>query len=61
MITIKEYTPDVGIEKIIIDDQTVPEIPIVEVTPNMFTVEYGIDNMDRGNHDYETIGTEEEL
>ena len=23
----------------------------------MFTVEYGIDNMDRGNHDYETIGT----
>jgi len=57
MITIKEYTPDVRSQKIIIDDQTIPEIPIVEVTPNMIIIEYGIDNMDRGNHDYETIGT----
>ena len=57
MMTIKEYTPDVGSQKTIIDDQTVPEIPIVEVAPNMITVEYGIDNMDKGNHDYETIGT----
>ena len=23
----------------------------------MFTVEYEVNNMDRGNHDYETLGT----
>jgi len=57
MMTIKEYTPDIGSQKTIIDDQTVPEIPIVEVAPNMITVEYAIDNMDRGNHNYETVGT----
>jgi signal peptidase I len=57
MMSIKEYTPVVESGKTIIDDQTVPEIPIVEIAPNMFTVEYGIDNMDRGNHDYETLGT----
>jgi len=56
-MTIKEYTPEVEIQKSIIDVQTVPEIPIVEVAPNMITVEYAIDNMDKGNHDYETIGT----
>jgi len=57
IMTIKEYTPEVEIQKSIIDVQTVPEIPIVEVAPNMITVEYAIDNMDKGNHDYETIGT----
>ena len=57
MMTIKENTPYVESQKTIIDDQTVLEIPIVEVAPNMITVEYAIDNMDRGNHDYETIGT----
>lgn len=57
MMTIKEYTSEVESQKTIIDDQSVPEIPIVEVESNMITVEYGIDNMDKGNHDYETIGT----
>ncbi|AMQ05656.1 signal peptidase I [Sporosarcina psychrophila] len=57
MMTIKEYTSEVESQKTIIDDQTVPEIPIVEVESNMITVEYGIDNMDKGNRDYETIGT----
>lgn len=57
IMTINEYTPVVESRKTIIDDQTVPEIPIVEIAGNMFTVEYGIDNMDSGNHDYETIGT----
>ena len=57
MMTIKEYTSVVESQKTIIDDQSVPEIPIVEVESNMITVEYGIDNMDKGNHDYETIGT----
>ena len=55
VLTLNEYAPNLGSGKSIIDNQTSPEIPIVEVMPNMFTVEYGIDNMDRGNHDYETI------
>ena len=56
MMTIKEYTSVDESGKTLIDDQTIPEIPIVEIAPNMFTVEYGLDNMDSGNHDYETIG-----
>lgn len=56
VLTLNEYPPNVISGDSIIDDQTVPEIPIVEVTRNMFTVEYGMDNMDRGNHDYYTLG-----
>ncbi|MEK5037775.1 signal peptidase I [Sporosarcina sp. FSL K6-3457] len=61
VLTLNEHTLDVTKEKSIIDNQTVAEIPIVEVTPSLFTVEYGVDNMDRGNHDYETIGTDKRI
>ncbi|WP_203247199.1 signal peptidase I [Sporosarcina beigongshangi] len=61
VLTLFEYVPNLGSGKSIIDDQTELEIPIVEVTANMFTVEYGIDNMDRGNHDYETTGTDKRI
>lgn len=57
MMTVKEDTPVVESGKTIIDEQTVHEVPIVELTSRMFTVEYEVDNMDRGNHDYETLGT----
>ena len=61
VLTLNEHTLDVTEGKSIIDDQTVSDIPIVEVTPSLFTIEYGLDNMDRGSHDYETIGTEKRI
>lgn len=61
VLTLNEHILDVTKEKSIIDDQTVAAIPIVEVTPSLFTVEYSVDNMDRGNHDYETVGTDKRI
>ncbi len=61
MLSFNGNTSTVENGKSIVDDQTALEIPIVDVTPNMFIVEYGSDNMDRGNHDYETIGTNKRI
>ena len=61
VLTLNEYTQDVTDENVLIDDQTSADISIVEVTPNLFTIQYGIDNMDRGNHDFITSGTNREI
>lgn len=45
----------------ITDNHTVQNIPFVEVTGKMFTIEYGLDNMDRGNHDYLTADLDRKL
>ena len=59
--TLNEHTLDVTKGKSIIDDRTVADILIVEVTPSLFTVEYSVDNMDRGNHDFITSGTDRKI
>ena len=41
--------------KIIKDDITKLEVDYVDVGDNSFTIDYGYDNMDRGNHDFETV------
>ncbi|WP_409270320.1 signal peptidase I [Neobacillus sp. SCS-31] len=48
--------PNQGAEETIRDDRTKPEIDMVEEGSNTFVIEYGSDNMDRGNHDFQSIG-----
>ena len=39
--------------KSIIDDQTVQDIAFIEtIEPDMIVINYGVDPMDYGNHDY---------
>ncbi|RDU36492.1 signal peptidase I [Neobacillus piezotolerans] len=47
--------PNQGAEEIIRDSITKPEIHMVEDGSNTFVIEYGSDNMDRGNHDFQSI------
>lgn len=43
----------------ITDENTKPEIDLVEVTENTELIEWGSDAMDRGNHDYDTFAHSE--
>ncbi|WP_316569944.1 signal peptidase I [Neobacillus sp. YIM B06451] len=47
--------PNQRAEETIRDDRTKPEIDMVEAGSNTFVIEYGSDNMDRGNHDFQSI------
>lgn len=55
IMTATDFVPFETAETII-DHHTVQSVPNVEVTGNMFAIEYKLDNMDRGHHDYLTIG-----
>lgn len=61
VLTLNEYAPNLGSGKSIFDDQTVADMPIVEVTPGLLTIEYYVDNMDRGSHDFITRGTDRKI
>ncbi|WP_059170748.1 signal peptidase I [Bacillus sp. FJAT-27445] len=47
--------PNHGAEETIQDNITKPEIDLVKEGSNTFIIEYGSDNMDRGNHDFQSI------
>ena len=50
-------SPEVASNKMemITDNDTKPEVELVEQSENSFLLEWNSDNMDRGNHDYETL------
>lgn len=45
----------------IVDNETNQDIDVVELTDKLILVDYSLDNMDRGNHDYMTINSDKKI